>query len=97
MSIVLIGGHDRMHREYKGICEKRGHSLKVYTQKPVGFQKVIGHPDGIVLFTGTVSHQMVKIATKVAKSRNIPILRSHSSSASSLGEILSQLEQHTVR
>jgi hypothetical protein len=97
MSIVLIGGHDRMHREYKGICEERGHSLKVYTQRPVGFEKVIGRPDGIVLFTNTVSHQMVKVAVKVAKNRNIPILRSHSSSATSLGEILKQLEEQMAQ
>lgn len=96
MSIVLIGGHDRMHREYKGICEERGHTLKVYTQRPVSFAKVIGRPDGIVLFTSTVSHQMVKAAVKVAKNKNIPLLRSHCSSATSLGEILKELEKQAT-
>ncbi|MDS1030212.1 DUF2325 domain-containing protein [Bacillota bacterium LX-D] len=90
MRIVLIGGHDRMHQEYKRICARQGHCVKVYTQKPVGFEKVIGHPDGIVLFTSTVSHQMVNVAVKVAKNKNIPLIRSHSSSGTSLGEVLKQ-------
>ena len=46
MSIVLVGGHDRMHSEYMGICSKRGHHVKVYTQMPAKFGKVIGTPDG---------------------------------------------------
>lgn len=33
MRIVLIGGHDRMYQEYKGIGVKQGCNLKVYTQK----------------------------------------------------------------
>lgn len=93
MRIVLIGGHDRMHREYEGICAKQGYAVKIYTQKPVHLDKVIGRPDGIVLFTATVSHEMVHIAAKVAKNKNIPLLRSHSSSGTSLGEILKRFEE----
>lgn len=92
MSIVLVGGHDRMHDEYKGICSKRGHRLKVYTQMPARFDKAIGNPDGIVLFTSTVSHKMMITALKEAKKKNIPVLRCHSSSATSLTEVLQQLE-----
>lgn len=93
MSIVLVGGHDKMHEEYKGICSRRGHRVKVYTQMPAKFEKLIGNPDGIVLFTATVSHKMVNIAVKEAKRKNIPVLRCHSSSASSLNGALQQLEK----
>ncbi|HWQ72307.1 MAG TPA: DUF2325 domain-containing protein [Desulfitobacteriaceae bacterium] len=93
MSIVLIGGYDRMHDEYKGICSKRGHQVKVFTQKPAKFNKVIGNPDWIVLFTNTVSHVMVQVAQKEAKRKNIPVLRSHCSSGNSLEEALLQLEK----
>lgn len=92
MSIVLVGGHDRMHDEYKGICSKRGHCVKVYTQMPARFVKVIGNPDYIVLFTNTVSHKMVRIAIKEAKRKNIPVLRCHNSSGISLDGALQQLE-----
>ena len=93
MSIVLVGGHDRMHDEYKGICSKRGHRIKVYTQMPARFDKVIGNPEGIVLFTGTVSHKMIDIAVKEAKRKKIPIHRCHCSSATSLVGALQELEK----
>ena len=92
MSIVLVGGHDRMHSEYMGICSKRGHDVKVYTQMPTKFDKVIGSPDGIVLFTSTVSHKMIHTAVKEAKRKKIPVFRSHSSSGASLGRLLDELE-----
>lgn len=93
MSIVLVGGHDRMHDEYKGICSKRGHKVKVFTQMPARFNKLIGNPDGIVLFTGTVSHQMISTAIQEAKRKNIPVLRCHNSSGTSLEGMLQQLEK----
>ena len=93
MSIVLVGGHDRMHDEYKEICTKRGHRVKVYTQMPARFDKAIGTPDGMVLFTSTVSHKMVNTAVKEAKKKRIPIIRCHSSSATSLEGSINELEK----
>jgi hypothetical protein len=92
MSIVLVGGHDRMQDEYKEICSSRGHRVKVYTQMPARFDKAIGTPDSIVLFTATVSHKMMLTAIKEAKKKNINVVRSHSSSASSLLELLKKME-----
>jgi hypothetical protein len=82
-----------MQGEYREIGSKRGHNLKVYTQLPTRFEKLIGEPDGIVLFTGTVSHAMVNVALKVARSRKIPIIRSHSSSSAALVKQLSIFEE----
>ncbi|MDA8227563.1 MAG: DUF2325 domain-containing protein [Desulfitobacterium hafniense] len=97
MCIIVIGGHDGMHGEYEVVCSKRGHDLKVFTQLPTRFEKVIGQPDGIVLFTSTVSHAMAKLAVKVAKTRNIPVIRSHSSSTSSLNRLISTLEDIYIK
>ncbi|MCX7921967.1 MAG: DUF2325 domain-containing protein [Clostridia bacterium] len=88
MSIVLVGGHDRMHDIYKSVCNKYGISAKVYTQMPARFDKAIGSPDGLILLTNTVSHKMVLAAVKEAKRKNIPVVRCHSSSASSLENML---------
>lgn len=93
MSIVLIGGHDGMHNKYKEMCNRFGHYIKVYTQMPKRFEKLIGNPDGIVLFTSTVSHKMVKIAVNEAKRKNIPVIRSHTSSVCSLKVAIQQLEE----
>ena len=32
MSVVIIGGHDRMVRQYKEICENHKYKAKVFTQ-----------------------------------------------------------------
>lgn len=92
MSIVLVGGHDRMQDEYKVIADKHGHRLKVFTQMPARFDKSIGSPDAIVLFTSTVSHKMVMTAVKEAKKKKIPVVRCHSSSGNSLEETFKQLK-----
>lgn len=92
MSIVLVGGHDRMQREYEGICSKRGHNVKVFTQMPARFQKLIGTPDGIVLFTATVSHKMIHTAVKEARRKKIPVFRCHNSSGTSLEGLLQEIE-----
>jgi hypothetical protein len=60
---------------------------------PAKFEKLIGNPDGIVLLTNTVSHKMVSIAVKEAKRKNIPIVRCHSSGASSLESSIKELEK----
>jgi hypothetical protein len=91
MSLVLVGGHDRMHREYQNVCEHFNCNSKIYTQMPANFNKMIGRPDHIILFTNTVSHKMVKVAVSEAKKKNIPITRCHSISATALHELLHQL------
>lgn len=93
LSIVLVGGHDRMHSQYKEICMKHGHKVKVYTQMPSRFNKAIGVPDGMVLFTNTVSHKMIHIALKEAKKKNIPVVRNHNSSSVSLESSLKKLDE----
>lgn len=91
MSIVLVGGHDRMQEEYKVIAAKRGYKIKVFIKMPPKLDKVIGSPDAIVLFTNTVSHKMVVTAIKTAKKKKIPVVRSHTSSGNSLEETLDSL------
>ena len=60
MSVVIIGGHDRMVEQYKTICREHKCKAKVFTQMSANLSKKIGCPDLLVLFTNTVSHKMVK-------------------------------------
>lgn len=92
MSLVIVGGHECMHCHYRKLCQKRGHTVKVYTQMPSQLGKHIGNADGIILFTSTVSHEMVNTAVSVARRKGIRVLRSHSSSASSLSGLLNEIE-----
>lgn len=93
MSIVIVGGHDRMVGQYKKICKSYKCKCKVFTQMEADFGKKIGCPDLLVLFTNTVSHKMVISASQEAKKNNIPVARIHTSSASALK---CALDEHCV-
>jgi len=90
MSIVIIGGNDRMIYQYKDLCKEYNCRAKVFTQMQGALKKKIGVPALIVLFTGTVSHKMVNCATFEAKRLNLPLARSHTSSLSALRSILDE-------
>lgn len=91
MSVVIIGGHDRMVCQYKKICKKHKCKAKVFTQMPAKLSSQIGSPDLIILFTNTVSHKMVKCAVAEAERSKAEVVRSHSSSGNALNEILEKV------
>lgn len=88
MSVVIVGGHDRMHCQYKEICKKYGCKCKVFTQCPANFQNQIGSPDLIVVFTKTVAHKMLSAASAQAKKTGTAIKHCNSSGACALNEAL---------
>lgn len=88
MSVVIVGGHDRMVFQYKKICKSFQCKVKVFTQMRADFNKQIGCPDLLVLFTNTVSHKMVRTALDEVDSDRTEIVRCHSSSGNALTEIL---------
>ena len=90
MSIVIIGGHERMETQYKDICKKYKCKAKVFTKMKTDLKNKIGNPDLMILFTSTASHKMVHCAVAEAERNNVIVERSHSSSASALKGILEQ-------
>ncbi|WP_027183619.1 DUF2325 domain-containing protein [Desulfovibrio inopinatus] len=88
MSAILIGGLDRLKRKYEAEAAKRGVNLKVFTGKENAVAKHLGKTDMVILFTDKVSHKARRQAASLAKSRNIPLAQTHSSSVSSLGRVL---------
>lgn len=90
MSIVIIGGHDRMVCQYKKVCQKYQCKAKVFTQMSGNLAKKIGTPDLVVLFTNTVSHKMVRCAVEEAGT-DTQVVRSHTSSQKALEKILDEV------
>lgn len=88
MSIVIVGGHDRMVCQYKQICKQYKCKAKVFTQMTANLSAQIGTPDLLILFTNTVSHKMVRCAVAEAGKCNAEIVRCHTSSKRALQEIL---------
>lgn len=93
MSIVIIGGHERMACKYKEICKQYSCKAKVFTEMPANLKSTMGNPDIVVLFTSTVSHNMVQKAIEKGEKTGAKIVRSHSSSACALKGILAECMQ----
>ena len=87
MSIVIVGGNERMERRYADLCKAYSCKAKVFT-KNSGSMKCIGSPDLIVVFTDTVSHKMLRSVERETKGQNVPVVHSRTSSMSALKSIL---------
>lgn len=92
MSVVIVGGHDRMVSQYKKICREFKCRAKVFTQMSTDMDKKIGCPDVLVLFTNTVSHKMVKSALDGIGGGTTKVVRCHTSSKTALSKILKELQ-----
>ena len=87
MSVVIIGGNERMVRRYEDLCKTYDCSAKVFAKTEKGLQN-FGNPDLLILFTSTMSHKMVQGALSELKGRGTIIERCHTSSLSALRGIL---------
>ncbi|MCT4585931.1 MAG: DUF2325 domain-containing protein [Peptostreptococcaceae bacterium] len=72
MSVIIVGGHERMESVYKKVGKKYGCKVKVFTHMETNFQKRIGNADYIFMLSDVVSHKLVNTAMKVSKQRKIP-------------------------
>jgi len=91
MSIVVIGGHERMRKQYQLVGKKYGCKVKVFTYNTPKLEKCIGCPDYVIMLTDVVSHKMIDIATKVCKRNNLPNIKLHNSSLNSIKLTFSKL------
>ena len=90
MSVVIVGGNERMECQYTDICKNYGCKAKIFTKENGSIKKKMGCPDLLILFTNTVSHKMVISASQEARRNNIPIARIHTSSAAALHNVLAR-------
>lgn len=96
MSIVIIGGNERMSTQYENICKEHGCTAKVFTKEQSSLKKKLGCPDLLILFISTVSHKMVLSVTQEAKKNCIPVARVHTSSATALRAVLSEHKMNVI-
>lgn len=88
-NVVIVGGNECMERQYIDLCKEHGCRAKVFCKFKGGMKCQLGKPDLLILFTHTVSHKMVKCALANICDGTC-VIRSHSSSMASLGEILKE-------
>lgn len=90
VSVVIVGGNERMVCKYEDVCKNYGCKAKVFAKEKGILRKKIGCPDLMILFTNTVSHKMAMSASKEAKKNNIQIVHVPTSSIAALEQVLSQ-------
>ncbi len=78
MCVALIGGMDRLERQYISEAERMGIDLRVFTKPATGMSAKVKNVDAIVIFTNKVSHKAKKEVMNIAKARNIPVFMYHS-------------------
>ncbi len=89
MSVVILGGNECMVREYKELCREYQCKAKVYP-KMSNAMKNLGRPDLLVMFTGTMSHKMLRCALHETRGSDTRVVRSHTSSMAALRSILEE-------
>ena len=92
MCVALIGGMDRLERNYITEAEKLLIDLRVFTKSETGITSKIKNVDAMVIFTNKVSHKARKEAMNIAKARNIPVLMYHSCGVCTLRDCLNCLK-----
>ena len=89
MSVVIIGGNERMVCRYKDICKEYNCEAKVFTKMKGNLKSMIGAPDLLILFTNVVSHKMVCVAKKEAARNSVKLEQIHCGSCNALRSVLS--------
>ncbi|MBQ9534365.1 MAG: DUF2325 domain-containing protein [Clostridia bacterium] len=87
MSVVIVGGNECMSRRYQELCEAYDCKARVY-QKMERNMKNLGSPDLLILFTGTMSHKMLRSVLSEMKGRDVPVEYCRSGSMSALKKIM---------
>lgn len=91
MCATLVGGMDRLHKDYKMTAKRSGVKLKTFTGKERNMRAMMGTPDLIIIFTDKVSHKARNLAIQHAKAKDIPVAQVHSCGVSSLKNCLANM------
>lgn len=99
MCVALVGGMDRLKREYENAARLCGIKLKIFTGKESCLVDKMGCPDMAILFTSMISHNARSEVMQRSKSLGIPVTFLHSNGVSGLRsclqEIISQKKEGT--
>ena len=92
MSIVLVGGMDRLGASYQKEAERQGMNLHIFSQAKHRMESKIKHADAVVIFTNKVSHQARHEAFAAARKRGIPVFMNHACGVCTLRECMNCLK-----
>ena len=93
MNLLVIGGNERMKRDYINLAKEEGYKTKIILNMSSKALKDFGRPDAVVMFTSTVSHKLKTVVETQAKKKNIPVIRHYNSSKVSFKECLGKIKE----
>ncbi len=93
MCVALIGGMDRLERNYINEAEKFGVDLRVFTKPESRIASKIQNVDAIVIFTNKVSHRAKQEVIGIVKARKIPFFMYHSCGLCTLRDCLTCMKK----
>lgn len=88
MSIVLIGGMDRLAAQYQKEAGRLGMDLQIFSQAKQGMDLKIKNADAVVIFTNKISHHAKNQAFTAAKNSGIPVYMHHACGVCTFRECL---------
>ena len=91
-SLAIIGGIKGIEREYMEVAKEFNFKCKLFNIKCPQFDKKIQNVDCCILFTDTVSHKLSLESCRICKKKGIKLIKTHSSSLTSLKQSLESLE-----
>lgn len=98
MSIVLVGGMDRLADKYQLEAKRCGMDLRIFSQSEQKMSTSIKGADAVVIFTNKISHHARNEAVGAAKKHGVPIFMHHACGVCTLRECLNCLKiMHTAQ
>ena len=91
MCVALVGGMDRLKRDYENAAKRCGVKLKIFTGKESCLVDKMGSPDMAILFTSMISHNARTEVMQRSRTLGIPVTFLHSNGVSSLRACLMEL------
>lgn len=88
MCVALVGGMDRLKRDYENAAKRCGVTLRIFTGKESCLVDKMGRPDMAILFTSMISHNARTEVMQRSKSLGIPVTFLHTNGVSSLRQCL---------
>lgn len=88
MCVALVGGMDRLKKDYESAAKKCGVTLKIFTGKEACLVDKMGNPDMAILFTRMISHNAKTEVMQRSRSLGIPVRFLHTNGVSGLRQFL---------
>jgi len=91
MSVILVGGMDRLGEKYLTEAQKFGMNLRIFSRAEPNMGRKMKHADAVVIFTNKESHHARNEAMTAAKKHGIPVFMHHACGVCTLRECLNCL------